>query len=489
MGIKKSFRILILSSLIMSPLLFMEQALAKSSYPNNIDSAAKNLYGTDAGFPFSCNVCHGSNYSIQSTGTLFGKDFYAGAQDNGYSPSSLSSSQIQNVIKYLETVDSDNDGASLKQELIASTNPNDSSSFPPPQLGCTPGTPTLNLDPPQQSGDAGSTLSYSLSIMNNDTTDCPPTSMNLQASSDSALSTELVNQSIVLDPGQSTIINIKVSSNASAGAGNYTFQAKAINGNDTSLMATASGMYGVNAAPTPTPTPTPAPVCTPAAASVEISPNSQSGYAGDTLTYTATVTNHDSKDCESTDFSMAFSAPESLAIQLSATTVKLAPSQSQTLQVKVMSATDAAAQQLQWALSTTDGNAELHSAQALATYVVKLPVAQGEILPPTDLVVKRRHHKVVLKWKGPESDQVSKFRIYLDGKAIGETTAEQIRLRLKRGQHLLQVTSLDNNGNESALSDGVEVEVQRRRFHKRRRHRKSEYHRKGDRDEDENEDH
>jgi len=91
------------------------------------------------------------------------------------------------------------------------------------------------------------------------------------------------------------------------------------------LSATSSGLtVSVNYGVTP---------CTLSAPSVSLSPLDPSIYAGQTASYSVTVTDNDSSGCSSDTFNVASSAPSGWSTSLSSSSVTLSPGQSTTVTV------------------------------------------------------------------------------------------------------------------------------------------------------------
>ncbi len=92
---------------------------------------------------------------------------------------------------------------------------------------CSRHAPTVNLTPPSQTDIAGSTLSYAVTITNNDTANCSDSSWELSTQkpaewSDSLTSSDAMTANIIsITPGSSASVNWQVTSVNTAGDNNY----------------------------------------------------------------------------------------------------------------------------------------------------------------------------------------------------------------------------------------------------------------------------
>src|SRR5262249_33105076 len=66
---------------------------------------------------------------------------------------------------------------------------------------CTPAWPTVSLSPSSQNGNPGSTLNYTVSVTNGDSTTCPQSTFNLRYTVPSAWTGGVFPASLVLQPG------------------------------------------------------------------------------------------------------------------------------------------------------------------------------------------------------------------------------------------------------------------------------------------------
>ena len=111
---------------------------------------------------------------------------------------------------------------------------------------CTPGKPSLLVSPLQSTAvAAGTPVSYTVAVTNNDSSACPPASFNLQASLPSGWSGQWTSASLSLAPGNSASTTLTVTSASTAISGSYTLGVTAINSANASYSATGSAVYSI----------------------------------------------------------------------------------------------------------------------------------------------------------------------------------------------------------------------------------------------------
>ena len=110
---------------------------------------------------------------------------------------------------------------------------------------CVPSTPTVGVTPASQSGAPGSTLTYTLSVRNNDNGGCAPSAFWVNASTPSGWSTALSPATgLSLAPGQQGSATVSVTSAAAAAPATYGLTATATNA-ASSQSSSASLSYAV----------------------------------------------------------------------------------------------------------------------------------------------------------------------------------------------------------------------------------------------------
>jgi len=104
---------------------------------------------------------------------------------------------------------------------------------------CAQATPTLSLSPSNPSAQPGATVSWSLSIRNNDSSSCSSRSFSLSSSQPAGWGTTFSSQSLALAPGQSATVTMTKSVPSSTPSGTYAVNATAQSSQSTA-NATAS---------------------------------------------------------------------------------------------------------------------------------------------------------------------------------------------------------------------------------------------------------
>lgn len=96
-------------------------------------------------------------------------------------------------------------------------------------LSCVGAAPTVNASPVNPSIYAGQTASYSVSVTNNDSSSCAPSTINLSSSEPSGWSTSFSSSSVVLNPGQSVSLTVGKGAPSGTPAGTYAVDLNAAN--------------------------------------------------------------------------------------------------------------------------------------------------------------------------------------------------------------------------------------------------------------------
>lgn len=108
---------------------------------------------------------------------------------------------------------------------------------------CTRAAPSLALSPSSQSGKAGNTLNYGVSIVNRDSSGCASSTFYLSRSLPSGWAGSVSPGTITLAPGQSGSATLAVTSPSSAMAGTYAVSAMTSDSATSSHSASAGGSY------------------------------------------------------------------------------------------------------------------------------------------------------------------------------------------------------------------------------------------------------
>ncbi|HWR17480.1 MAG TPA: NEW3 domain-containing protein [Terriglobales bacterium] len=112
---------------------------------------------------------------------------------------------------------------------------------------CTKSNPAVSLSPSQSQWMApGSTATYTLSVKNNDSTNCSAATFNLANVVPSGWVGSLASSAIVVNPGTNASTSLKVTSPSGATSGYYNFTASAANSSATNYAASTTGTYVVS---------------------------------------------------------------------------------------------------------------------------------------------------------------------------------------------------------------------------------------------------
>jgi len=140
---------------------------------------------------------------------------------------------------------------------------------------CTRANPTVSLSPSSQSTTVGSSVSYTTSVTNNDSSGCTASGFSLGAAMPSGLTASFGSSSLSIAPGSSASANLTVSSSSSLSSGTYSFTATGTNSTSTSYSGSALGVDTLMA---------------PASIGVSVSTDKSSYSRNQSVTMTATVT-------------------------------------------------------------------------------------------------------------------------------------------------------------------------------------------------------
>ncbi|MBB1061460.1 NEW3 domain-containing protein, partial [Marilutibacter spongiae] len=272
-----------------------------------------------------------------------------------------------------------------------------------PTPSCSRNAPSLALGGSTAAVAAGSTVSYTVTLSNQDSSACASTTFNLARSVPSGWTGTLGKSTLTLAPGASASTTLSVVSPASATQGGYGVGVGIGSANGSIHTRNASTTYNVAA---------PAATCTRAAPSFSLSGPSGGVAAGSTVRYTLNVTNRDSSACTSTSFNLARSVPGGWTGTLSKSTATLAPGASTSATLDVTSAATAGAGTYSIGAGTGSPVGGIHTANASASYAVQAPqpppAGELEQSLSTDKGTYRRGDTVRMT-----------SRVLLDGQAAG----------------------------------------------------------------------
>ncbi|MEM5829291.1 MAG: hypothetical protein QW040_00415 [Candidatus Aenigmatarchaeota archaeon] len=119
-------------------------------------------------------------------------------------------------------------------------------------LDCGRANPSISITPSSQSSSAGKTLTYTVSVKNNDNSICGSSSFDLLVTyCPSGWSCSLSSSSLTISPGSTNSLTISVTSIPTTSPGTYTFKVKVTNSEATSYYGESTGSYIVITSPPP----------------------------------------------------------------------------------------------------------------------------------------------------------------------------------------------------------------------------------------------
>ncbi|MCC5994553.1 MAG: NEW3 domain-containing protein [Candidatus Aenigmarchaeota archaeon] len=117
---------------------------------------------------------------------------------------------------------------------------------------CFHSNPSVSISPSSQTGSPGQTLTYTITVINNDNSACNSSTFTLSVTScPSGFTCNLAQTSLTISPGYSNSTTISVTSSSTSSAGNYTFTVKATNQNAPVYSSTVLANYKVSVTPAP----------------------------------------------------------------------------------------------------------------------------------------------------------------------------------------------------------------------------------------------
>ncbi len=152
---------------------------------------------------------------------------------------------------------------------------------------CISANPGVSINPTTQSSNAGGTLNYAITVVNNDSPTCQNSNFALTAKLPNGISGKLNTTQLPLAPGAKSVVNLELTSAVSTPIANYNFSIQATNGSYTN---SASGTYQVKSS------------CVLNAPSISIAPSTKSSSGTLPGNYIVTITSNDSAPCPSRVF-------------------------------------------------------------------------------------------------------------------------------------------------------------------------------------------
>lgn len=320
---------------------------------------------------------------------------------------------------------------------------------------CARTAPAISVTPGSQTGSAGATLNYVVSITNRNSAACPNSSFSLAQTLPAGLSGVFLNPSLTLAPGASMTTNWAVVSAASQANATYALSA--------SVTDASSGLGGTAPASLIVYT---APICTRSAPSVSVSPSSQSSLVGATVPYTVTIVNRNSAACGNSSFGLSQVLPSGFSGAFGNSSLSIAPGAGASSTWNVVAAGTAGTYTLTTnAVDATTGMSG--QAQALETVTATTP-ATSDITPPT-LVFTGPASGAVLSGRNAtltatasDASGIASVAFFVDGNLLssGQSVPYSANWNLRKagaGTHTLTVRATDGAGNVREQSVTVSV--------------------------------
>lgn len=313
---------------------------------------------------------------------------------------------------------------------------------------CQQTVPTLTLNPSSQSGAAGGTLVYTVTLSNHDSSDCAASTFNLAGAVPAGWTGSVSPASLSLAPGANGTATLSVASPPSAPAATYSAQVNVSDASSAAHAISGSASYVVQAA-----------ACTRSAPSITFSPASRSGYAGAALTYAVTIANRDSANCAASTLALGGAAPVGWSKTISPSTVSLSPGAAgnATFVVTPPSGTTPGTFTVQ--VNTSDAGSTTHNVSGSASSIVQSQPADTQApTAPTSLTASLKRTQVSLSWKAATDNVgVTGYEVWRNGTRVASTAATAWSESPAAGTYTYSVIACDAAGNRSAASNPVSV--------------------------------
>lgn len=319
----------------------------------------------------------------------------------------------------------------------------------------------LNLSPAAQSGAAGESAVYTVSVTNRDSPDCAASTFGLGAATPSGWSANVTPASVTLAPGATATATLTVTASSAALPDTYQIL---VNAADSAIPA-----HNTSAAASHTI----ASSCAPGQLALNVTPANQEGAAGTSLVYNVSVTNTDGSSCTPATFSLNASVPSGWSVSPAAS-VTLVAGQTGSVLVTVASSSSSAAGTFTWTLAASDPQVATHSGAITATYTVSSPPPEVDPAPqPTDTAPpstpgalsatpSQKLKQIQLSWAAATDNVgVTGYRVIRNGVEVALTAGTKWADTTWVGgaTYTYAVVAFDAAGNLSAVSTSAKVTV------------------------------
>jgi hypothetical protein len=228
---------------------------------------------------------------------------------------------------------------------------------------CARSFPSVSVAPASQSGTAGSTLTWQLTVVNRDSAACPASTFNVASTLPTGFSATASTPALSLAAGATGTAAMAVTSGSTLAAGNYNLSFRIVRTFDnTTATSTVGVVYAVTVPPPPS--------CVRALPTISISPTSQIGPAGGTLAYSVRVDNRDSSGCAAATFSLTPTLPAGFSSTYAPSSLTLSPGTQATTTWSVTSPAQAPGQLFTLTTTTRSSADATLVASASASYGV-----------------------------------------------------------------------------------------------------------------------
>ena len=292
---------------------------------------------------------------------------------------------------------------------------------------CIKASPSMSLLPNESAWvESGTTVSYSVSVSNNDSAGCEMSRYNVSALAPSGWSA--ATKSLNLSPGMSGAVSLDVVSLETAEQGFYDIEISAVDSNNNAYSTTGTLSYVVAASPQ---------TCVLANPSFILS-NDDSGEvaAGAMATYSGTITNHDSESCDSTDFDVTANVLAGWSAD--DLVVSLAAGESRNVSINVESSTAAQEGSYNFELSAINRLDNRYIGKDTASYTVMSPQVACALAAPTIVITSPQavdviagtqvSYSAMVTSRDSESCSEASYSVYADVPSGWSASQTQVKL-------------------------------------------------------------
>lgn len=251
-------------------------------------------------------------------------------------------------------------------------------------LSCVKANPSLSLQPNESAWvEAGTLVTYSASVTNNDSAGCAVSNYDLSAIVPNGWTA--TQNSLNLAPGASGTATLNVSSPQTAADGFYDINIKAVDRSDSAFVDAGVVTYVVDS---------PVQACVLASPRFVLSvDNSGELEPGEVATYRGTITSQDSSSCASSEFDVVANVPVDWRADTLALT--LAPGESRNISLNVESSSMAQDGTYDFDMSAQNRADTRYKGNDIASYTVAKPLPTCTLAAPSIVVSNPQGSEVI----------------------------------------------------------------------------------------------